>query len=154
MRTMLLSLKPEVYDKIVSGEKIYEHRSVFPDEPILAYLYVSSPVKAIKGKIILSNKAMLIDWKEKYSEDECAVKRIEEYLERYKCVMEINEFQETTSIDLSELRSRLQKFVVPQMYYFIDGSELLDLLEKELDNKEIHITHSFENITSDMICIH
>ena len=47
MRKMLLSFKPEVYEKIKSGKKIFEHRRNFPDESIMAYMYVSSPVKAI-----------------------------------------------------------------------------------------------------------
>ena len=33
MRTMLMSLRDDVYRKVLSGEKIYEHRKVFPDEP-------------------------------------------------------------------------------------------------------------------------
>ena len=37
MRTMLLSFKADVYQKVITGEKIYEHRKVFPDEPIKAY---------------------------------------------------------------------------------------------------------------------
>lgn len=47
MRKMLLSFKPEAYEKIKSGEKIFEHRRNFPDEPIMAYMYVSSPIKAV-----------------------------------------------------------------------------------------------------------
>lgn len=47
MRIMLLSLKEDVYRRVISGEKIFEHRKVFPDEPVKAYLYVSSPMKAI-----------------------------------------------------------------------------------------------------------
>jgi len=34
---MLLSFKPEVYEKIKSGKKKFEHRRNFPDEPIMAY---------------------------------------------------------------------------------------------------------------------
>lgn len=56
MRTMLLSFKAEVYKKVLSGEKIFGHRKVFPDEPVKAYLYVSAPIKAIVGIINLSNK--------------------------------------------------------------------------------------------------
>ena len=44
MRTMLLSFKADVYKRVITGEKIYEHRKVFPDEPVLAYLYVSDVV--------------------------------------------------------------------------------------------------------------
>lgn len=41
MRTMLLSLREDVYKRVLSGEKIYEHRKVFPDEPVKAYIYMS-----------------------------------------------------------------------------------------------------------------
>ena len=47
MRTMLMSLRDDVYRKVLSGEKIYEHRKVFPDEPVKDYIYVSAPTKAI-----------------------------------------------------------------------------------------------------------
>ena len=35
---MLLSLIKDVYEKVLSGNKIYEHRKVFPDEPVKAYI--------------------------------------------------------------------------------------------------------------------
>lgn len=41
MRTMLLSFKPEWYNRIKKGSKIFEYRRTFPDEEILAYMYVS-----------------------------------------------------------------------------------------------------------------
>lgn len=50
---MLLSFRPDVYEKIKSGVKIFEHRRNFPDEPIMAYMYVSSPMKAITGVVYL-----------------------------------------------------------------------------------------------------
>lgn len=66
MRTMLLSFKADVYQKVITGEKIYEHRKVFPDEPIKAYLYVSTPVKAVVGIMHLNNRTAIEEWKEKY----------------------------------------------------------------------------------------
>ena len=66
MRTMLLSLKPEVFTNVQSGVKIYEHRRVFPDEPVKAYIYVSRPVQALSGVMYLGNKTDIEDWKEKY----------------------------------------------------------------------------------------
>lgn len=66
MRTMLLSFKADVYKRVITGEKIYEHRKVFPDEPVLAYLYVSAPVKAIVGMMRLENKTSIESWKIKY----------------------------------------------------------------------------------------
>ena len=56
MRTMLLSFKPEWYNRIKEGSKIFEYRRTFPDEEILAYMYVSSPMKMIVGKIHLGRK--------------------------------------------------------------------------------------------------
>lgn len=63
MRKILLSLRTDVYLKVLSGEKIYEHRKVFPNEPVKAYIYVSAPMKSICGIMYLSNKTSLLDWK-------------------------------------------------------------------------------------------
>ncbi|NCC15737.1 MAG: hypothetical protein EOM28_05230 [Clostridia bacterium] len=152
MRTMLLSLRADVYQKVLSGEKIYEHRKVFPDEMIKAYIYVSKPIKSICGIMFLSNKTPLPDWKEKYKDDNEAVKRIEAYLPQYKFGMEINRFENTNAIPLEILRQDLSKFIVPQMYYFIDNSELLNYLEKNLIPDGTVITHTYDKISSEMIC--
>ena len=101
---MLLSFRPDVYEKIKSGVKIFEHRRNFPDEPIMAYMYVSSPVKAITGVVYstpysdkqlfsspvkaitgvvyLGKRHCLSDWMEDYKEDGNAVTRIKEYIEK------------------------------------------------------------------------
>ena len=80
MRVMLLSFKADVFERVKSGEKIYEHRRVFPDEPVKAYLYVSTPVKSIVGIMRLENKVKIESWKEKYSYDQATVTRIETIL--------------------------------------------------------------------------
>ena len=152
MRTMLLSFKADVYKRVITGEKIYEHRKVFPDEPVLAYLYVSAPVKAIVGMMRLENKTSIENWKIKYSYDLDAVSRIDAYLEDYKYAMEITEFQETNSISLEKLREDLPGFVVPQMYYYIDDSKLLNYLEVNLKPIGEKIVHDFSNISSKLIC--
>lgn len=152
MRTMLLSFKAVVFQKVLTGEKIYEHRKVFPNEPVKAYLYVSSPVKAICGVMYLNNKTPIAEWKTKYSEDVAAQKRIDEYLLHYKYAMEISRFDGTNAISLETLRQDIPGFVVPQMYYYIDNSELLRYLEKSLIFDGLVITHNFDNITSDLIC--
>lgn len=69
MRKMLLSFKPDVYNKIYTGIKIFEHRRNFPDEPIMAYMYVSKPVRAITGIVILNNRHRLIDWENEFNND-------------------------------------------------------------------------------------
>ena len=152
MRTMLLSLREDVYKKVLSGEKIYEHRKVFQYEPVKDYIYVSSPMKAICGIMYLSNKTSLMDWKEMYKDDKECIKRIDEYLPQHKFGMEINRFENTNAISLDKLRKDLTKFIVPQMYYFIENSELLNYLETNLKPDGIVVTHTYENVTSDMIC--
>lgn len=152
MRTMLLSFKSDVYKRVITGEKIYEHRKVFPDEPVLAYLYVSAPVKAITGIMKLENRTSIEGWKNKYSYDIDAISRIDTYLEHHKYAMEITEFQETNSIGLEKLREDLSRFVVPQMYYYIDDSELLNYLKKNIRPIGKKIVHDFSNISSDLIC--
>lgn len=151
MRKMLLSFKPDVYKRLASGEKIYEHRKVFPNEPIEAYLYVSAPVKAIAGIIHLNNRVCISDWLEKYSYDPQAVDRISKYMKTSKYAMEISDFQDTTRIPLEQLRYDLSRFVVPQMYYFIDD-ELNTYIQSNITPVGEKIIHSFENITSDQIC--
>ena len=59
MRTMLLSFKADVYKRVITGEKIYEYRKVFLDELVVAYLYVSAPVKAITGIMKVYNKTSI-----------------------------------------------------------------------------------------------
>lgn len=150
---MLLSFKPEVYDKIKAGVKIFEHRRNFPDEPIMAYMYVSAPVKAITGIVYLGKRYLLSDWKEEFKYDKDAVARIEEYEKSYRYVMEIDEFQETTKIPLDALRRDVPGFVVPQMYIYLDGTELLTYIEEHISYLEGHIQRRISVIESDSVCV-
>ena len=59
MRIMLLSFKPSVYNKLLSGIKIYEHRKVFPDEPIKAYLYAVIQYVLLQELFILGKEIQL-----------------------------------------------------------------------------------------------
>ena len=154
MRTLLLSLKPEVFQIVLSGEKIYEHRRVFPDGLVKSYIYISCPVQALAGILYLGNKVNIIDWKEKYKDDMYTQVRIDEYLKHHKVAMEIQKFQNTTSIELSEIRKEFPKSLIPQMYYYLDGLTLLDYLEEQPKPIGNPITHSFEDIKSNQICVH
>ena len=152
MRTMLLSFKADVFARVLSGEKIYEHRKVFPNEPIEAYLYVSAPRKAITGIMHLSNRVDLENWKTLYSYDKAAIVRIDEYLKQHRYAMQIDDFQPTTEISLKKLREDLPGFTVSQMYYFIDGSDLHEYLKRHLVKTGQRITHEFVSVSSNQIC--
>ena len=141
---MLLSFKPEVYEKIKSGKKKFEHRRNFPDEPI----------KAIKGIVYLGKRHLLSDWREEFKNDKAAVVRIEKYQELYRYAMEINEFQETTEISLGALRRDVSGFVAPQMYIYLDGTELLDYIENKIENLDGCTVHDYSVIKSNEVCVH
>jgi len=152
MRTMLLSFKPSVYENIYSGKKIFEHRRSFPDEPIKAYMYVSSPICSINGIVYFGKRHTLTDWEEQFSNDKNVLSRIKKYQKNYRYAMEISEFQETSSISLNQLRNDIAHFIVPQMYYYLDGTELLRYLEQNLKYGKTNIKHSFENIQPSQVC--
>ena len=154
MRTVLLSLKPEVFQNVLSGEKIYEHRKVFPDGPVTAYIYISRPVQALAGIMYLGNKKEIIEWKKTYKDDCAALERIDEYLKHHKVAMEIQKFQNTTSVSLDEIRKVFPQFIIPQMYYYLDDHPMLQYLKDNLIPIGEPIIHTFENITSNQICVH
>lgn len=124
MRTMLLSLKPEVFKNVQSGVKIYEHRRVFPDEPVKAYIYVSRPVQALAGVMYLGNKTNIEDWKEKYRDDAEAQERINEYLKHHKVVMEIQKFQNTSSISLQNIKKVFSSSSMTRMMHRTKGASV------------------------------
>lgn len=153
---MLLSFRPDVYEKIKSGLKIFEHRRNFPDEPIMAYMYVSSPVKAITGIVYLGKRHNLSDWLEEFKDDSDAATRIKKYMEtyHYRYAMEIDKFQETSQISLDDLRKNVPGFVAPQMYIYLDNTDLLKYIESNLEIKDVHIEHSFDEINGNQVCVH
>ena len=154
MRKMLLSFKPNVYEKIYNGIKIFEHRRNFPDEPIMAYMYVSKPVRAITGIVYLSNRHVISEWKEEFKEDAKAVERIEGYEKSYRYAMEILEFQETTEIGLDDLKRDVPNFVAPQSYIYLDNNlSLLEYIENKLQYKGVNVKNDFSVITSDQVCV-
>lgn len=83
MRTMLLSFKPKWYNKIIDGSKIFEYRRTFPNEEIMAYMYVSSPAKMIVGRIHLGKRIDINTWKEQYKADKEVSERIDDFLTRH-----------------------------------------------------------------------
>lgn len=154
MRIMMLSFKPSIYQKIYEGVKIFEHRRNFPDETILAYMYVSKPVRAIKGIVYLKNRHTLTEWENEFAYDAAAINRINKYKESYRYAMEIAEFQETTEISLDSVKRDFPNFIVPQSYIYLDKNpELLSYIESHIELLEKNIKHDFTCIKSEQICI-
>lgn len=120
----------------------------------MAYMYVSSPIKAVTGIVYLDNRHDLSQWKKEYAYDLDTVKRIENYEKSYRYAMEILEFQETSKISLAELREKVPGFVAPQMYIYLDNTDLLQYIENSIQYKEVNIKNRFDEITEKHICVH
>ena len=68
--------------------------------------------------------------------------------------MEIDRFQETSQISLDDLRKNVPGFVAPQMYIYLDGTELLEYIESNLKMIDLQVEHSFERIETCQVCVH
>lgn len=154
MRTMLLSLKPEIFDLIRNGKKIFEYRHQFYTEPINAYLYISKPVQKIVGYIEFDKRIILHDWKERYKNDIEISNRIDDYISRnYKYVMPINKFRMTTEIPLSDLKNNLNKFIIPESYYYLDNFIDLDnYIKSNIKFTGEVVENNFQEIDEADIC--
>ena len=153
MKTMLLSFKPEWFEKIKNGSKIYEYRRSFANEEVMAYMYVSTPMKMIVGKIHLGKRIDINTWKDKYHNNPEIVERINDFLTRHQYAMPIISFQMTEGIDLETLRQFNPKFVCPQMYYYLDNyPELFEFIRKNTADKGKKQMNNFENASLNEIC--
>ncbi len=72
----------------------------------------------------------------------------------YRYAMEIERFQETSQISLEDLRKNVPGFVAPQMYIYLDGTELLEYIESNLKMADLQVEHSFERIEACQVCVH
>lgn len=153
MKTMLLSFKPEWYEKIKSGVKIYEYRRNFSKEEVIAYMYVSSPKKMIVGKIHLGKRIDINSWKEDYKNNKSVISRIDDFIIKHKYAMPILSFQMTEFIDLETLRDFDNNFVCPQMYYYLDNYPKLFMFIRDKANDIGELKkNNFSNISLDEIC--
>ena len=108
---IVLSLHPEPYERILSGEKTYEYRTQFRKRPTIAFVYVTSPVKCISG-IIRFGKPLFASPEEIGSIAERQKpgngKAVTEYLSKYNqgYAIPISKVIEITPLPLSSLQSK------------------------------------------------
>lgn len=55
---------------------------------------------------------------------------------------------------LENLRKSLPGFVAPQMYMYLDNPDLLKYIESNLETKDVHVEHSFDEINGGQVCVH
>lgn len=97
----------------------------------------------------LENRIRIEEWKEKYKNDVNAQIIIENYLKNYSVAMEIQKFQNTSSVSLEEIKNLFPNFLTPQMYYYLDEYLLLPYLESNLVPIGEPIIHIFDRVTGD-----
>ena len=154
MRTMLLSLKPEIFDLVKNGKKIFEYRHQFYTDSINAYLYISKPVQKNVGYIEFDKRIDLRDWKEKYKNNTEISNRIDDYILRsYKYAMPIKKFKMTTEIPLGNLKNDLQKFIIPESYYYLDNfTELNNYIKSHIEFTGEIVENDFKVINDEDVC--
>ena len=121
----VMSFWPSVYERIRSGEKTIEFRRVFPKENSFAYMYVTKPIKAIKGIIYFGEKHTLSELKVIYKNNPDMLVQIENNLDNYRFGVDIIGFKEIEPITLEELRKNIPGFVAPQSYLLLENNPLL-----------------------------
>lgn len=123
--TPLMSFWPKIYDKIFDQIKLIEHRRTFPKDCTHAYMYISSPVKAVCGIVYFGKIHSLLDWKTLYSNETDIIKRIDDY-SSYRYGAEITGFQKIKPITLADLRNNVTNFVAPQSYCLLENNDALE----------------------------
>lgn len=135
-RTIILSLRPKPYTSILNGTKNYEFRRKFLRESVLAFIYVSSPTKEIRGYIEFGKPIVdSIDRIADIAEQEKLGSR--EGTLKYMNGLEIGfaipilSIREIQPISLKELRYKYN-FTAPQSYINIQSNLSLkeDLLKR------------------------
>lgn len=153
MRTIILSFSYKWYKPLIQGLKIYEHRKRFCNEPVMAYIYLGIPYRQLVAVAELDLREDMTKWIDKYSQDEAAVARINDFLSRNRYAMKVLSIQEIEPIDMREAEKEIDGFRVPISYTFLDNNPaLFDYIRERTRYKGVKIINSFENITSDDIC--
>ena len=147
----LMSFWPEVYDRILKKEKIFEYRRTFPKNCSHAYMYISSPVKAICAIIYHNEVIKLESLKGEYNID--LDKRIDSYSSNYKYSGTIKSIQKIKPILLQDLKENIPNFTPPQSYLYIDN---FPILKEYIENNTIYdgelITNNLSNIIPNQLC--
>lgn len=144
----LMSFWPSVYNRIITKQKVYEFRRRFPRDCQKVYMYISKPVKAICGIVELENMMSLEMLKSKYENNLDVIKKLDDYYEQYRFVMEIKSIQKIRPIKLNEIREQVPSFVVPQSYLYLDNNpELQEYIFSHTEYMGDKIINDFTDIS-------
>lgn len=147
-------MKPEWFNMVVSGEKLYEYRKHFPEGKVRAYIYVSSPIKAIEGIFEFGERINLSDLRRKGCISQDMVSKIDHYLENNNYAVPVLKVYRTNKVDLNYIRNQVEGFIAPQMYYFLrEDLKLTDFIHSKVQIMGQPIYENIlEKISEDALC--
>ena len=117
-KNIFLSFRPEYFRPILYGIKKYEYRKRFCKEPVTAYLYLSSPVQEVIGKVQFGKPLMTEELLKVYSNNEKIMSRLLRCLEnKEQYIIPIISLQLFKNpITIFDLKKVKPDFTIPQCY--------------------------------------
>lgn len=147
----LMSFWPQVFNRIINGDKLLEYRRVFPKNCEYCFMYISSPVKAICGIIYFDKVIRLDEQIGLYDID--TDNRIYNYLHRYRYAGTIKAVQKIKPITLEQLKKGVPDFTAPQSYLYIDNKpKLKEFICKNLIYDGDLITNNLNDLLPNHLC--
>lgn len=138
---VLLSIKPEFAEKILSGEKTYEfRRTTFRDADAVdtVYLYASSPVQRIVGAFTIGQviEAPPEDLWQRFG-DKSGIASEDRFMRYYEGTKKgyAYEVEQTYTLrDNIDPKVTFDEFVPPTSFYYLDESSVIKLHQHTLPN--------------------
>lgn len=145
-RNIFLSFRPEYFRPILYGIKKYEYRKRFCKEPVIAYLYLSSPVQEVVGIIRFLKPFITEELLDDYNDDSIIRTRLLRCLdnkERFIIPIESLQLFENP-IPIQELKNINPDFFIPQCYCNLENQrKIFEYLQsRPLMKKEFINDHS------------
>lgn len=125
-KTLLISLQNQYFQMIVKGEKRFEYRRKFRRDPVNAFVYINSPVKAIAGFLILDSPVIgppsqiaSVAENERAGNYNAVFQYLSDLEEAY--AIPIKEVRTFSPINLSEIKMSFPNFFPPQSYMILNN---------------------------------
>lgn len=135
MKKIIFSFSPKVFPALCTGNKWFEYRSRMTEGSVEAYIYLSSPIKMIVGKLDLAPKMSIQDFittnnpRGKLSVD--LKKHILEGSNYFSPIKSLKILE--TPVSLKQAKELSSNFFAPQGYTFLERyPELKAVLESRI----------------------
>ena len=143
MNEIILSFKPEFFKALLTGKKHFEYRSRIPEKETVAYLYLSSPVKMIVGKIVLGQRNNIQNFLENSDLENSSRPYLENHLqEGAKYFSPIYSLSLLDSpISLKQAKELSPRFNAPQGYSYVTNIKNCIIFLKTLYFQHLRLIH-------------